>query len=227
MITDKYLIRDGSTDKVLDKIERFAYCYDFKSKEIMQIRLLAEEIISLISPTLALSDGRCWIETDKKSFSVTIDCDAGIKGLDDERKKMLLKMGGAEKNKGIFGMISKVFEFLSTSDVDDSTVSGQRMFYSYGADSHYMGYYWNPAFSDTLPHVDVIDKKKEAKSSSEYDLEISIIEGCADDICVSLQKARTGKRMEITVVKLFHPEQLDRIKITNPDSQTGTPLVLL
>ena len=209
MISDKYLFRES--EKALDKIERLASCYEFKTKEVLQIRLLAEEIISVISPTLKLSDGRCWICTDKESFAVTIDCDAGISGLDGNTKKQLMKMGRDDKNKGIFGMIGKIFEYLSMPDANYSTMMGQPMIYShsYGIDAGLSSYYWNPEFESSLQ---VPKPATSVKEKDEHDLEISIIEGYADDIRVSLQKNKTGLRLEITVVKNFAPGQVSGIE---------------
>lgn len=209
MISDKFLFRQS--EKVLDKIERFASCYDFKSKEVLQIRLLAEEIISVINPTLTLSDGRCWVSTDEKCFSVTIDCDAGINGLDDDTKKQLLKISRTEKEKGIFGMIGKVFEYLSVPGADYNAVAGHRMMYHYGIDTGMSGYYWNPDFASILPQTDPVVKTKE-KETSEHDIEINIIEGYADDIRVCLQRYKTGARLEITVVKNFVSGQTAEIE---------------
>lgn len=212
MVSDKFIIRQGEADKTLDKIERIASCYDFKSKEVLQIRLLAEEIISVISPTLSLSPGRSWISTDEKTFSVTIDCDAGVNGLDESTKKTLLKLSRSENSKGIFGMIGKVFEFLSVPDVDYNAVTGHRMFYTYGADSMVSGYYWNPEIAYTLPDIKSFQKQADKKNDDEHNLEISIIEGCADDIRVALQKSKGGVRLEITVVKTFLTEQANNIE---------------
>lgn len=198
MISDKFLFRQADT--ALDKIERIASCYDFKTKEVLQIRLLAEEIISVISPTLKLSDGRCFISTDEKSFSVTIDCDAGINGLDNDTKKQLLKMSRTGKNKGVFGMIGKIFEYLSVPDTDYNAVTGHSMIYHYGMDSGMSGYYWNPEFINILPSAEPASIVKENNS---HDIEINIIEGYADDIRVGLQKYKPGVRLEITVVKNF------------------------
>lgn len=209
MISDKYLFKQS--EKVLDKIEHFASCYGFKTKEVLQIRLLAEELISVISPTLTLSDGRCWITTDQKSFSITIDCDAGINGLDADTKRQLMKISREEKKKGIFGMIGKVFEFLSVPDADTSTVTGRHMIYHYGIGAEMSGYYWSPDFAGVFPVAEVTSKPKE-NEKGEHDIELSIIEGYADDIHVLLQKQKTGVRLEITVVKNFTAEQIAEIE---------------
>lgn len=207
MVSDRFLIKQGGTDSVLDKVERLAGCYDFKSKEVLQVRLLAEEIITVISPTLALSPARCWISTDKEALSVTIDCDADVNGLDEETRKQLLQIGRSDKDRGVFGMISKVFEFLTGPDVDYGTMAGHRIFYSYGPGAELTGYYWNPEIADILPKA-----QKPAQEAQNRDLEISIIEGYADDIKVSLERSMLGSRLEITVVKNFAAGQVDGIE---------------
>lgn len=215
MVSDKFLIKAGSLDKPLDKIERFAACYDFSTKEVNKIRLLAEEIISIISPTLALSDGRFWITTTEISFAVTIDCDAGINGLDQDTKSELMQISRSEEKKGVFGMIDKVFEYLSSPEVDYSMMAGQQLFYSQGIDSGICTYYWNPRFDSYLPQVSTSSAPVGKPSQKEdHNLEINIIEGYADDIRVFLQKGgKTGGRLEITVVKIFKMDQVNEIQI--------------
>ncbi len=218
MKTDRFLFNEA--EAVLNKVEKIASCYDFKTKEVLQIRLMAEEIISVIGPTLALSDGGCRITTDKKTFAVTIDCDAGINGLDADTKKQLMKMSRTDKNKGVLGMIGKVFEFLMGVDIDYGALPSSSMICQYGMDNGDTGYCWSPEYMNFLSGG-MSESDRLLKQAEERSLEISIIEGYADDIQVVLQKNKPV-RLEITVVKNFASGQLAKIKINDDSSRTAS-----
>lgn len=206
MKTDKYVIRPDGAEATLDRVERLAACY-FPAKVTLQIRLLAEEIIAVIGPTFRLSAGRCWVSTDKTAFSLSIDCDAGVRGLDAETKKQLLDLSTVKGSRNIFGMIGKALEYLSSADIDAAALAGESIFYMSGMSATMSGYIWNPALVQrVLPPPAPMEPTTVSETKEE--LEMKIIEGIADDIKVSVQRSPSGPRLEITVLKKFTPEQV-------------------
>lgn len=216
MQTDKFKITQDNIEKILDKIERFAMCYDFSTKKLLHIRLLAEECISLISPTLELSNAWCFVSTTENTFNFTVDCDAGNDALDTKTKETLLKIGKGNK-KGAFGMISKVFDFLTMPEANLDTISNYNIISMHHGASDMTGmYYWAPQFIEALPE----EAKKEVETTEpETDeganLEISIVEGYADNIEARIQKLKGQRRLYITIAKTFSDEQLNGVIIEN------------
>ncbi len=212
MRSDKFLIRPGETEAAMNRVERLASCYSFPQKEVLQIRLLAEEILAVVGPTLSLSPGRCWVSTDKAAFALSIDCDTGVKGLDYETKKQLMRLGETkDANKSIFGMISKTLEYLTRTDADPSVLAGQPLFYMDGLGLGMHSYVWNTTFTQ-IAFQAASAPPPEHTETADRDLELKIIEGVADDIKVSVQHGPTGPRLEITVYKRFTPEQISDIE---------------
>ncbi len=211
MQSDKFIIRPGETGTVLDRAERMAGCYGFSGKETLHIRLLAEEIITVLNPAFSLSHGRCWINTDKAAFSLTIDCDAGINGLDSEKKRQLLELNTVKDKKGIFGILGKALEYLIHTDVDADNLAGQHFFFTGGMESAMGGYSWNPVFIQSMPAVFTESEIKTEKEAGE-EPELKIIGGIADDIKVSIERSQKGPRFQITVYKKFRPEQVSGIE---------------
>ncbi len=213
MVTDKFLIKKNSIDKALDKVEAIATCYAFSSKERLQIRLLAEETISVIAPALEIADGRLWVSTDKDSFAVSIDCSTDANGIDDELKNKLLGMNRASEKTGVFGMISKAMDFMFVPGVDYSNLYGHELI-SIGANGSFSGYMWSYEMESFVANtINSNDKAQPAPENKEQSLEMSIVEGYADNIKVFLRKAskskdsraKMGPRLEITVCKNFDP----------------------
>lgn len=217
MKTDKFILTPKNIYTTLDKIERISSCY-FKAKEVLQVRLLAEETISVIAPALNVSNGRVWITTNTEGFELTIDCSADSKGIGEQAKEELMKH---KENGGIFGGIQKLLNSVLVPDADYNELIDQNLI-SYGMSGMH-GYAWSynmPAYSfmnsqDTKEETPVHTEKK-----ADFDpenIEMNIVEGYADDIKVFIRKAqktKTGKsepKFEITVCKKF--KDLDDIEI--------------
>lgn len=214
MISDKFMIDHSTLEKNLDRVENMASCYGFAGKELLQIRLLAEETISVISPTLELSEAWIKMSTDDNSFSFTVDCDAGNDALDEKTKATLMKIGGASEQKGVFGLIGKIFDFLTVPGADYSAVADHSLISSYalGGQGLY-GYYFAPELIDVLPEEKKDDVKSDAPDDKTANMEINIVEGFADDIQVKLLSHRGDRRLAITVKKDFSKGQIEGIEI--------------
>lgn len=199
MTTDKWEISPSNMNKTLDRIERLAECYDFSSKELLQIRLLCEETLSVLAPALYPFSGRCWVATDKKGFAFTVSCSTDSRSISPETRKKLLDMDKSSRKPGIFGAIERTLSSMFTQEFAGST--GFDMVYMETLAYHGMGggsYVWQAAHDAYMlvPH-------ESAGSQSPKDddgLEISIVEGYADDIRAAV---RLGGILEITVVKHY------------------------
>lgn len=223
MISDKFPIVNGGWEKTLDKIENMASCYNFGTKDVLQIRLLAEEIITIISPTLSLAAAYCYVSTTEDGFSFTVECAAGGQAMDEKTKKVLLEIGKNTQKDGIFGAIGRVFKYLSDAPYSSHMVPNYGLVYhNTGVGMGSMSMYgWTPEFESELAALDMPKlEKKEKEEENEHAMGISIVEGYADDIQVYLRKgAKKETRLEVTVVKNFKKDQLDGIEIRREKTQ--------
>lgn len=199
MITDKWSVSYGNMDKILDKIERIAACYEFTSKELLQIRLLCEETLSVLAPAMELLAGRCWAATDSEGFSFTVTCLSDMHGISGETREKLLNLDTGKRRGGIFGAIRKALDALL---IQEPGVTG-------GYDTAFMGdlsyhgmgghlYYWQPE-QDFYTLTAKKDKSNDLRHEDDG-LEISIVEAYADSVNAAV---RPGGRLEITVVKKY------------------------
>lgn len=197
MKTDKFTITENEIDLALDKVERIAACYDFKPKDLLKIRLISEETISIVSPTLRLSAAYIWVSTDEDSFSVTIECDADI---DKQTRDEILSMNRGEKRKGVLGMVTSLMEYLSETDIDYIPMD-YNLISPYGMNMS--AYSWSNEFTMPLrlKNDEAVQEKRDTS------LEASIVEEYADDIRVMITKGKSGRRLCFTVVKKFGDEQ--------------------
>jgi hypothetical protein len=206
MISDKFLIYSNKTEKPLDIIENFASCYGFPTKKILQIRLLAEEILAIAAPTMQLSPINAWVTTDEKAFGVVISCDAGEDVMNEKARDTLLEIGKRKVKKGVFGAIAGMFASMAEMDAQYGNYIGRDMLMNY--DINGAGYFVIPdlsAFqsSSSLPEQD----------QDEHDAEISILEGYADHISATFQREWGHRRLEIAVYKNFSEDQLNQVEL--------------
>lgn len=209
MLSDKFLIKEGQWETVLDKVERFATCYNFPAKEVLKIRLLAEEVITIIRPTLALSEAYCQIDTSQ-GFGIVVNCAAGSDAMDEKTRDILLKIGGDADKKGVFGMIGRIFGYLADPALDNAAIYDFSLIHHSSGLSDVPYYFYAPALDP------VVKKAAEPKPAQEEDhsLELSIVESYADAMEVYLRKGfAKEQRLEIIAVKNFGEEQLKNISI--------------
>ncbi len=222
MITDKFLITDHNIEKTLARVERIASCY-FKTKELLQVRLLTEETISVIRPALKISEGRVWITTSPDKFEVTVDCSTDANGITEQTKKDLLGLSSSDGNTGVFGAIGKILNYLVVSGEEYNMLVGENLIV-YDV-CHISGYTWNynvypKAMIKELDSTPPTEPEAEPDKEKELEerLEMRIVEGYADDIKVFVRKATKGKqgakgpRLEITFTKNMTETSADDIQ---------------
>lgn len=207
MISDKFLVYSNKTEKSLDIIENFASCYGFSSKKILQIRLLAEEILAIAAPTIQLSPIKAWITTDEKAFGVVISCDAGEEVMNEKARDTLLEIGKNKPKKGVFGAIAGMFAAVAQADAKYGNYIGQDLLMNY--DMNGAGYYMMPELLNLAPTTPPPEQDQD-----EHDMEISILEGYADRISATFQREWGRTRLEIAVYKKFTEDQLSQIEVT-------------
>ncbi|MDR1705335.1 MAG: hypothetical protein LBS19_11715 [Clostridiales bacterium] len=217
MLSDYFMVRDTNTPKALNRLEKLASCYGFSTRDVLRIRLLAEEIIAVIRPTFALSPARFRVSTDVTAFSVIIDCDARINSLSAETKKRLLNLGGAN-GKGLFGMLRKALDFLAFSDAGGAAPSEHRLFYRGGLHGGVPSinisandYIWYPAITGSGYNPSEPASAAQNQQEADQELELKIVEGVADDVSAGIRRVQGRPRLEITVVKCFAPGQMNDI----------------
>lgn len=201
MISDKWIVKPDGMEGILDKVERIASCYGFSSKELLQIRLLCEETLSVLSPALQLGMSRCWIHTDSADFAFHVMCSANQQGLSEETRKRILSLDKGTRKGGVFGAIGKALEALFTpeytsSGAYDTAFMGDYSYYGLGG-CHYS---WRPAHDGFILSAERSAGAPAAAAHDDDGLEISIVEGYADDIKAAL---RSGGRLEVTVAKRY------------------------
>lgn len=173
---------------VLLQTEKTAEYAALEKKEAGRLRLLAEEMISMLPELLEFSSGEFWIACNGKQFEMhtVLTPDEGI---NSAKRDELLTLSKSGKNAAAVGIMSKIRLAVTFLLLDPNVY--QNSFMYLGAD---------PTGESLVWTLDTFRKDAKAKKGEAWDeLEKSIIGNIADDVVVGVE----GKRVEIVVKKTF------------------------
>ena len=187
-------------DAAIETEVKFAAYYGVTGRDALHLRLLTEEVISMIHGILDDFRGKFWLESEqtKKGLLCRI-CLLAEKQANQEQEAHFLSVSSSGKNenaKGVMGRIRELFRrSLQCADDEDEKflLNMSDTFNSSGHTAHDTNYW-----SLQLYRQNVAEKKNERKE--EWDeLEKSIIAKLADEVRVWLKADAT----EIVVEKLI------------------------
>jgi len=182
---------------MLDEVEKVAAYNELEKKDASTLRLLAEEVISMLPELLSFSNGDFWVENDKNNYElhVKIFPDEKITSFKEEE---LLKISSKGKNEAGHGIMNKIRLTIQMMLTDYKAVMNEvpvemETFYEMGTVniSAYQAASWS---------LDAYKEKAQTNKNKDWDeLEKSIIANIADDVLVSAQ----NKEVEIIIKKSF------------------------
>lgn len=188
--------KDASTyENIFTQVDKAAQYSGLEKKQALHLRLLAEELVSMLPELLEIGTGEFWIENDGQDFELH----ASIRstGLTVFEREDLLAISTSGKNaagKGILGKIRLVAanmlaDFAEASRLE--TEAGVYTFYNMGAGTEAM----------YMTSWSLNSYRQNAQDNAEAwdELEKSIIANLADDVVVGVK----GKKVDIIIKKHF------------------------
>ena len=184
---------DG-TQEALAQADASALFKGLDKKQAMHLRLLTEEMMSLVTELTGEKEADFWIETDKKGFQLHLNT---VTIMNSEKRVQLLATSTSGKNSAAKGILGKLRDLLERSL---EPVDGVPM------DYYPAGWTYNSLETSTMmttpadiwsfnQYRESISKEK---SEEEWDeLEKSIIANLADEVTISI----SGDTVEMTVYK--------------------------
>ncbi|MGI6265444.1 MAG: hypothetical protein ACOYJY_08315 [Acutalibacteraceae bacterium] len=192
--------RGDGMEEALKETEILAVQSGLSKKEILRLRLLAEELFGMMRGIVGDLEATYWIEREQKSFSLHLKADLK---LDPETRQQLLAVatdGKNEATKGFMGKIRAMIAMVLTpQDAGASMLSMGLM--SMGSPGGYLAgsemYNWT--MSQYRAAVEN-DRANNAGAAQAWDeLEKSIVANIADEVRVGIM----GTQVEIAILKAF------------------------
>ena len=182
------------TEDALNQADATATFKGLNKKQSMHIRLLTEEMMSLVQALTGEKEADFWIETKKDEFMLHLKT---ITIMNSEKRSQLLATSTSGKNSSAKGVLGKLRDLLERSlePANDTIVNYYPAGWTYSA--------MDPTtMIATTPNVWSFNQYKESikETEEEWDeLEKSIVAKIADEVTISID----GDVVEMTVFKKF------------------------
>ncbi|HAK58206.1 MAG TPA: hypothetical protein DCP06_04430 [Lachnospiraceae bacterium] len=184
---------DDSVIRILEETEQFAYDIDMSDKAMLRLRLLAEELVSLVNSMSMEFEADYWVESKDGVIDLHMDLQALMT---PERRRELISLSSSGKNAepvGILGKIRGMIENVMLAvDENDQMVMARTVPYAmYGmSDSSGIQMMENVTIWSLQRYRDNVadeDDSKEALKVAKDELEKSVIANLADDVSVGIK----------------------------------------
>lgn len=192
MRSNVYKIKRGelALGAILAETEKVTSYNALTGKDALALRLLAEELVSMLPSMVENFDGEFWIENDGAAYELCVGL--FVDDMDIATRESLIKMSSNNKNAsavGITGKIRAAFDYmvLGGSEADMIAPAGR---YGFGSSVDYSQIWSLRDYKDAVS----------ADGGEKWDeLEKSIIARLATDVIVGVK----GKRVSIIIKKTF------------------------
>ncbi len=180
---------------IFAQVEKTAQYSGLEKKQTLHLRLLAEELVSMLPELLEIGTGEFWIENNAKDFELHASIQStGLTVLEREDLLAISSSGKNAAGKGILGKIRLVAANMLADFIESSRLeseSGLYTFYDMGAGAETM----------YLSSWSLNSYRQNAEDDAEAwdELEKSIIANLADDVIVGVM----GKKVDIIIKKSF------------------------
>lgn len=213
--TEIFLNEAGlGTAEVLNQVEAFCKFQKYSKKEMLQTRLLAEELLGMIKGMIGADtedsgkdkyEATFWIEGSEKRCELHVTAKTRV---DLDKKEKFLSVASDGKNmaaKGVMGRIRQVVEscLYGYEEMDRYYRDEGMLMYPNMGMGGMMG---SAAVMQTWSlqnYMGSVQAKREEHQEAWDELEKSIVAKLADDVLVGVQ----NKKVEIIVKKSFENEE--------------------
>lgn len=173
---------------ILQETEKVTAYNGLEKREALYIRLLAEELVSMLPALVKKFDGEFWLENDGADYELHVKM--SIEDMDADTRNELIKVSTNNKNAfsaGITGKICSVFDCMILGGNDTMLVSPAG---EYGMTT-------NVDFSNLWSLREYRNDVEKNQNDNWDEFEKSIIGKLADDVIVGVR----GRKAEIIIKK--------------------------
>ncbi len=188
---------DKSTyNAIFAEVEKSAQYNKLEKNQALHLRLLAEELVSMLPELLEIGSGEFWIENNGMDFELHASIKS--KSISVFERDNIISVSSSGKNaaaKGILSKIKLVAENMLVDFIDVSKMGAENGWYDFydmgsGAETMYVNSWSLNSYKENVEN-----------NTEEWDeLEKSIIANIADDVIVGVK----GKNVDIIIKKKFH-----------------------
>ena len=186
---------DDRIGVVLSHVEKMAVYKELPPKQAMHLRLLAEEMMSMMRSITRGMHGEFWIEDEDQVYELHLRVRTVM---DSEKREQLLSAASSGKNESARGLMGRLRDFFDRgADADVNAYTSPLMLGGMYEDSSTPALNWDWSLERYVEAYrndhHVTEEQKEAWD----ELEKSVVARVADDVLVSIR----GGTVEMVIVK--------------------------
>ena len=181
--------KGGGMDAALAQAEKTAVELNLSPREAMRMRLMVEEMMSMMRSIIGQLEGKFWIETEERAYHLVLQAKTLM---DTTQRAQLLSASTSGKNKAHRGIMGKILAFFEPLPIEDNP--------AYLAESILPGEEDGELTWSLEAYRERLRKRKEASESAqeEWDeLEKSVVSHIADNVEVSIR----GYDVELVITR--------------------------
>ena len=186
---------DDRIGDVLSHVEKMAVYKELPHKQTMHLRLLAEEMMSMMRSITRGMHGEFWIEDEDQVYELHLRVRTVM---DSEKREQLLSASSSGKNESARGLMGRLRDFFDRgADADVNAYTSPLMLGGMYEESSTPALNWDWSLERYVEAYrndhHVTEEQKEAWD----ELEKSVVARVADDVLVSIR----GGTVEMVIVK--------------------------
>lgn len=187
MKTDVITVSSQGTrmEAALEQVDKVTAYKGLTGKNALHLRLLAEEMMSLMRSVTGAGEGLFWIEDDKNEYRLHLQVNTRLTG--EEREK-LLEVSSSGKNESAKGLMGRLRDFFDwNSDEDLANYSGPLMMPDMfeHSSSPMLDWEWSMKRYESSLYSRMENDPKAREAWDE--LEKSVVKNVADDVKVYIR----------------------------------------
>lgn len=186
---------DDRISTVLSHVEKMAVYKELPPKQTMHLRLLAEEMMSMMRSITRGMHGEFWIEDEDQVYELHLRVRTVM---DSEKREQLLSAASSGKNESARGLMGRLRDFFDRgADADVNAYTSPLMLGGMYEDSSTPALNWDWSLER---YVEAYrnDHHVTAEQKEAWDeLEKSVVARVADDVLVSIR----GGTVEMVIIK--------------------------
>lgn len=198
MKTDVIVVssRGKQMEKMLDQVEKVAAYKELPPKATLQLRLLTEEMMSMMRAITGETDGEFWIEDEDSVYQLHLRVKTRM---NSGKREQLLATSSSGKNESARGLMGRLLDFFDREMDEDIASLGSPLvlpdMYEHSSGSTLD---WEWSMNVYQSQLSGLMKQENSAAAEMWDeLEKSVVTHVADDIRVSIR----AQQVEMTILK--------------------------
>ena len=181
-------------EAALKEVDAVASYKRLSPRSTIQLRLLAEEMMSMVRSIAGPTEGEFWIDEDRNNFILHFEV---FKRLDEEKREQLISSSSSGKNEAERGFLGKLRAFFDPSDADLPTLAHSPLLTGTMDGDFSSMQNWEWSMLEYRNALSENPDQTEATRQAWDELEKSVLANVADEVKVSIK----GAEVELTVYK--------------------------